>query len=81
VVRGSKARAGGRTAPRSMFEQFALEPIWRAYSVCEGEDVQVNTGTSTRRVQLLAACALPGSSLRHLKHDRAGKGKDTTKQV
>jgi hypothetical protein len=24
-----------------MFEQFALEPIWRAYSVCEGEDVQV----------------------------------------
>lgn len=40
VVRGSKARAGGRSAPRSMFEQFALEPIWRAYSVCEGEDVQ-----------------------------------------
>lgn len=43
MVRGSKARAasGGRNAPRSMFEQFALEPIWRAYSVCEGEDVQV----------------------------------------
>lgn len=44
VVRGSKARAAsgsGRSAPRSMFEQFALEPIWRAYSVCEGEDVQV----------------------------------------
>lgn len=43
MVRGSKAHAGGggRAAPRSMFETFALEPIWRAYSVCEGEDVQV----------------------------------------
>ncbi len=44
MVRGSKARAAsgsGRSAPRSMFEQFALEPIWRAYSVCEGEDIQV----------------------------------------
>lgn len=43
VVRGSKARSGasGRSAPRTMFEQFALEPIWRAYSVCEGEGLQV----------------------------------------
>lgn len=42
-MRGSKARSGasGRSAPRTMFEQFALEPIWRAYSVCEGEDLQV----------------------------------------
>lgn len=52
VVRGSKARAGGRTAPRSMFEQFALEPIWRAYSVCEGEDVQVGR----ERLGSLLAC-------------------------
>lgn len=45
MVRGSKAHAGGggRAAPRSMFETFALEPIWRAYSVCDGEEVQVSS--------------------------------------
>jgi hypothetical protein len=45
VVKGSKARsaaAGSRSAPRTMFEVFALEPVWRAYSVCEGEDVQAS---------------------------------------
>jgi hypothetical protein len=60
VVRGSKARAaaGGRSAPRSMFEQFALEPIWRAYSVCEpeGEGVQVRGGVFSIR-QHFAVCS------------------------
>lgn len=34
-----KGRDSGKAKP--MFVQFALEPIWKAYSVCEGEDVQV----------------------------------------
>ena len=39
--RGSAA-AAGKVKP--MFVQFALEPIWKAYGVCEGEDVQVGQG-------------------------------------
>ncbi|MEW5299576.1 MAG: hypothetical protein WDW36_002577 [Sanguina aurantia] len=31
--------ASGTSKLKPMFVQFALEPIWKAYSVCDGEDV------------------------------------------
>lgn len=37
-ARSKGARASGKT----MFVQFCLEPIWKAYSVCDGESVQVS---------------------------------------
>jgi len=51
VVRGSKARAAGAGKTgchKTMFEQFALEPVWRAYSVCDGEDAQVGCACLSR---------------------------------
>ncbi|WIA32200.1 hypothetical protein OEZ86_003049 [Tetradesmus obliquus] len=42
VVRArGRAGQGGR---RTMFVTFALEPLWRAYSVCDGEDAKAVLG-------------------------------------
>jgi ribosome assembly protein 1 len=32
---------GGAGARKAMFVTFALEPVWKAYSVCDGEDAKV----------------------------------------
>ncbi|GLC55413.1 hypothetical protein PLESTB_000984700 [Pleodorina starrii] len=40
VVRSARKGGGGGGKLKPMFVQFALEPIWKAYSVCDpGEDV------------------------------------------
>lgn len=57
-------RRPGRGQPRTMFVQFALEPLWRAYSVCEGEPLQVcftrtcTHACSTRGCCCVSACLL-----------------------
>eukprot|EP00879_Flechtneria_rotunda_P027153 GHRR01029027.1.p1 GENE.GHRR01029027.1~~GHRR01029027.1.p1 ORF type:complete len:303 (+),score=101.08 GHRR01029027.1:1-909(+) len=43
VVRAKAKASNGRNL-KTMFVQFALDPLWRAYSVCEGEDVQAVLG-------------------------------------
>jgi translation elongation factor EF-G len=35
LKRGTAARGGAGGGPRSMFEQFALEPLWRAYGAVD----------------------------------------------
>ncbi|PNW73585.1 hypothetical protein CHLRE_13g564950v5 [Chlamydomonas reinhardtii] len=48
VVRANK-RGGGSKALKPMFVQFALEPIWKAYTVCDaGEDVAGTLGAIVR---------------------------------
>jgi ribosome assembly protein 1 len=32
---------GGQGARRTMFVAFALDPVWKAYCVCDGEDAKV----------------------------------------
>lgn len=55
VVRAKSKKTGaavGRLKP--MFVQFALEPLWKAYSACEpGEDVQVGVVRSCVNRQCL----------------------------
>lgn len=51
-----RARARGGQGRRTMFVTFALDPIWRAYSVCEGEDIKVGCLHAHGRVSLGGGC-------------------------
>ncbi|KAG2498450.1 hypothetical protein HYH03_003706 [Edaphochlamys debaryana] len=63
VVRASK-RAGGGGKLKPMFVQFALEPLWKAYSVCDpGEDVAGVLGAIVRSRGL--GPLVPAKALEH----------------